>query len=270
METEQAYRLRIRNWAALYENNRTRELVNLNWVPIPNRMDGDSYTELVDHPEAISHYAAWISIVCIASRQTPRGTLPREGAGIPQALARISRFPVSVFESVIPRLVQMGWLECFQGVMSNTAGGCEIVASGCGIPAGRCDDLASEGKGIEGNRREKNKSETALRKRSAQAIGSRLLIEQPTPEMEQFCVTEMGWIPGRVQATWATFHDYWISCPGSKGVKTDWLATWRNWCRRENEKSQVVVPFREVQQRESATERAIREAKQMVMERGFL
>lgn len=28
------------------------------------------------------------------------------------------------------------------------------------------------------------------------------------------------------------FKDYWISVPGSKGVKLDWLATWRNWVRR--------------------------------------
>lgn len=27
------------------------------------------------------------------------------------------------------------------------------------------------------------------------------------------------------------FCDYWHSQPGQKGVKTDWQATWRNWCR---------------------------------------
>jgi hypothetical protein len=27
------------------------------------------------------------------------------------------------------------------------------------------------------------------------------------------------------------FVDYWTSQPGQKGVKTDWNATWRNWCR---------------------------------------
>lgn len=31
----------------------------------------------------------------------------------------------------------------------------------------------------------------------------------------------------------ATFRDYWISQPGAKGVKLDWLATWRNWCRND-------------------------------------
>lgn len=33
----------------------------------------------------------------------------------------------------------------------------------------------------------------------------------------------------------AKFRDHWKSQPGSKGVKTDWAATWRNWCRRAHE-----------------------------------
>ena len=31
------------------------------------------------------------------------------------------------------------------------------------------------------------------------------------------------------------FKDHWISQPGQKGVKKDWLATWRNWVRRSKE-----------------------------------
>lgn len=30
---------------------------------------------------------------------------------------------------------------------------------------------------------------------------------------------------------WSKFHDYWIAQTGSKSVKADWLATWRNWLR---------------------------------------
>lgn len=30
------------------------------------------------------------------------------------------------------------------------------------------------------------------------------------------------------------FRDYWVSVPGQKGVKLDWLATWRNWMRNSN------------------------------------
>jgi uncharacterized protein YdaU (DUF1376 family) len=33
-----------------------------------------------------------------------------------------------------------------------------------------------------------------------------------------------------------TFRDYWLGRPGAEGRKSDWLATWRNWCRREMER----------------------------------
>lgn len=35
------------------------------------------------------------------------------------------------------------------------------------------------------------------------------------------------------QATFDSFRDYWISTPGAKGVKLDWMATWRNWVRNQ-------------------------------------
>lgn len=31
------------------------------------------------------------------------------------------------------------------------------------------------------------------------------------------------------------FHDFWISKPGSSGVKLNWQATWRNWVRSERQ-----------------------------------
>lgn len=31
------------------------------------------------------------------------------------------------------------------------------------------------------------------------------------------------------------FRDYWIGVSGARGVKRDWDATWRNWCRRAAE-----------------------------------
>ena len=51
--------LRIKDWSEHFENNRTRELKSLTFVCIPNKLDGDGYTELIDHPNGISHYGAW-------------------------------------------------------------------------------------------------------------------------------------------------------------------------------------------------------------------
>ncbi len=109
---------RIRDWNKHYENNRTRELKRMDWVPIPNRMDGLGYSTLVDHPNGAAHLGAWLAIVEIASRREERGTLPQEGAGLcgdglAVALSRISRLPASLFLEVLPRLVEIGWVECF-------------------------------------------------------------------------------------------------------------------------------------------------------------
>jgi len=39
----------------------------------------------------------------------------------------------------------------------------------------------------------------------------------------------------------AKFTDYWASVPGQRGVKLNWLATWRNWIRRAMETGSYQV-----------------------------
>ena len=40
---------------------------------------------------------------------------------------------------------------------------------------------------------------------------------------------------------WAEFVDYWVAVPGQRGVKLDWLATWRNDVRRKLERETANV-----------------------------
>jgi uncharacterized protein YdaU (DUF1376 family) len=42
---------------------------------------------------------------------------------------------------------------------------------------------------------------------------------------------DRGWPPDAIQSEADLFRDYWCAKPGRDGTKTDWLATWRNWCR---------------------------------------
>lgn len=107
---------RIKDWDEHFENASSRKLKKLDWVPIPNKMDGSGYTALVDHPHGAAHLGAWIAMVEIASRQkSPRdGSLTQVSSGLYdlcQCLGRISRLPSIVFEEVIPRLVEIGWVE---------------------------------------------------------------------------------------------------------------------------------------------------------------
>lgn len=108
-------RYRVKDWSTQFEKNRTRELKRMEWVAVPNRMDGRGYTALVDHPRGDAHLGAWLAILEIASRSTTRGEIPQDGAANTETcLARISRLPVMTFMEVLPRLVDIGWIECFQ------------------------------------------------------------------------------------------------------------------------------------------------------------
>lgn len=104
---------RIRNWSTLYENNRTRELKRMDWVPIPNKMDGAGYTRLVDHPNGAAHFGAWVALVEIASRSEVRGTLVRDGVALScEDLGRISHLGAALFTEALPRFVDsIKWLE---------------------------------------------------------------------------------------------------------------------------------------------------------------
>lgn len=67
-------------------------------------------------------------------------------------------------------------------------------------------------------------------------------IEQPfpvTPEMVQWARENVPGIDHR--AVTERFVDYWAGVAGAKGVKLDWIATWRNWLRREADSNGSVA-----------------------------
>lgn len=104
---------RIRGWPEHFENNRTAELKNLTWVRMPVKLDGDGYTELLDHPQGAAHYGAWVACVLVAARCDPRGTLLRDG-GRPHdaaSLSRITRIPNKTLTDALERFVQIGWMD---------------------------------------------------------------------------------------------------------------------------------------------------------------
>lgn len=119
---------RIVDWNIHFENNRTREMKSMDWVPMKNRMDGYGYVELVDHPNGAAHFGAWVAIVEIASRCPIRGTLMAltgkgETPHTPASLARISRIPAAIFEEAIPRLAAIGWVEYVEAAAQEPAPG---------------------------------------------------------------------------------------------------------------------------------------------------
>jgi hypothetical protein len=104
---------RVRNWDKHYENNRSRVLKKLGWLPIPNRLDNDGYVELVTHPSGPAHFGVWVAILQTASRCNPRGTLVRDNLShhTVESIARITRMPADLVGDAIARLLSIGWLE---------------------------------------------------------------------------------------------------------------------------------------------------------------
>ena len=121
----------------------------------------------------------------------------------------------------------------------------ETVEQAC-ITRGARDDDAShkEGKGREGKKkREGVLTQTVVVAKSADPTpdlppipeslrrGTRLSLESLPDDWRQFCEAERPDLDP--ERTWAIFQDHWRSKAGQAGVKLDWLATWRNWVRRE-------------------------------------
>lgn len=52
------------------------------------------------------------------------------------------------------------------------------------------------------------------------------------PTVSQSNLLAQGKLGSPVSDELEIFKDYWFSVSGAKGVKLDWDATWRNWCRR--------------------------------------
>jgi len=73
------------------------------------------------------------------------------------------------------------------------------------------------------------------RKRAA-VDGTRLPADfTVTPEMVAWAREHTPLVGGKETDA---FVDYWHAVPGSKGKKLDWLATWRNWMRREQKEAE--------------------------------
>ncbi len=68
--------------------------------------------------------------------------------------------------------------------------------------------------------------------RAEAATATRLPADwNPSDAALEFCKTTRPELNPRDVAD--RFRDYWVAVPGAKGRKTDWVATWRNWVRRE-------------------------------------
>lgn len=84
--------------------------------------------------------------------------------------------------------------------------------------------------GREGNGREGNRSRKGMEK-DRSPTGSRLTLDTLPDDWRDFCQQERTDL--NPASVFDQFRDYWVSVPGARGRKSDWLATWRNWVRTQ-------------------------------------
>ena len=142
---------RIKDWDVRYENNRTRELKRLDWVPIPNSHSGDGYTLTATQKNGAELPGSWLVIIQLASKCGKRGTLMRDTAAPHDAasISRISRISEASIKTALKWFSsdEVQWLEVTQHEQQRQLplAGNQAPAGWCGIPAGGC----LEGKGME-------------------------------------------------------------------------------------------------------------------------
>jgi hypothetical protein len=84
---------------------------------------------------------------------------------------------------------------------------------------------------------EKEKIEERIPEREAlpQSVRGNRLTDDWAPDVTDWQIAIEAIGADRSKAELAKFRDHWKQQPGSKGVKLDWAATWRNWIRRAAE-----------------------------------
>ena len=206
----------IRDWNVHYENNRSRELKELSWVIVPNRHDGEHYSQIMAHPDGAKIFAAWNLIIQVASRTHLRGHLLRGNntPHTPISLSAKTRAPAEWFSVAFDYLEKnTDWLivEHFTQEIQDDLLAIPQASATQHRSAMREGDEEGKGKnGREGNGREPKESK---------ARGTLL-------QVKEFCKEEE--LP-ESDAIWF-FHkcegNDWTN--GGKPIK-DWKATIRSW-----------------------------------------
>jgi hypothetical protein len=148
---------RIRDWEGIYENNRTRELREMRWLPLPIKLAGDGYTALTELRDPScpflgpAIFGAFVALVEVAAGCEPRGRLVRSNGAPHDAvtLARITRMPVELVERMLTTCVRdLQWIE----IVEETGAPQEGATKGATSAAGTSQEGApSEGmEGMEG------------------------------------------------------------------------------------------------------------------------
>lgn len=105
---------RIKDWSLRYETSETRKLKSLSWVRLNNKMDGLAFKLLAKRPDGAEVFCAWVLMLELASKATPRGDLSHNNLPLsPGEMGEITGFPGDMFERALLFLCspKIAWIE---------------------------------------------------------------------------------------------------------------------------------------------------------------
>lgn len=197
----------------------------------------------------------WMDMLCIAHSGTPRGHVTINGAPVSaRRLATLTGCTARECVKLLNELREAGvFSETSDGVIYSRRMVRDNDASEAGREAigkrwqratkpnatpNRVDDSPPTTLEAEADTEAESKKEAPSLREPPQAVASP---SAPPPRQATGTRLPDEWQPaqpgfeGATGNTLAKFRDYWRAQPGAKGRKTDWEATWRNWCRRDAE-----------------------------------
>lgn len=132
---------RIKDWEKHFENNRSKEIKHLQWVPVPIKLDGDGYLQIMAEPDGPALFGCWIAMIELAGKSQVRGTFLRDDgtARDHASFARTLKMPLDLVERALFFFTET--LEWIEGAVIPQEGAVN-VRQGCG-------DFPIEEKGIE-------------------------------------------------------------------------------------------------------------------------
>ena len=207
---------RIKDWDKIFENNDSRKLKNLNWVPIPNSWDGLGYIRVTKHKNAVSILAAWLLVVQIGSKCPQRGLLAKVDAPLSvEDMEDLTRMPAELFKKALEVLCdpKIGWIEVVE-IQLSPAGTWEVVGISPALgnmpnsnlpesPDASGNDPETSGKsGLEQNRTEQKGTEDIPPKNLAGEPdkSSKSRKEEESPPDPRHSPIVKGWCEGYEKA----------------------------------------------------------------------
>lgn len=176
---------KIRGWSGFYENCASRKLKKLDWVAICNKPDGENFAKIVAHPEGAVIFAGFITLLQLASRCCPRGTLIKSDNSphTPISMAFKCRCPVEWFTVSLPFLVDnTDWLE-IEEVNLDFGRISRDIGRSLGESADTSGDspATSGAKGREGKGRVLNRIESTILVVGSSILGSNVDLNSSSP-----------------------------------------------------------------------------------------